>query len=244
MKKFKLFPFMLMPLALSSCGGSKFLGTYSFQLGRDSGAHLGVFATVTNKPYTYDDKTLGKIMNLRLNLGGASLGGILSDLDLNDVTIKTYYSIGKELGGDKGYVLNFGFNIEEVIEALFPDVPPPNAVYRDGDTPSEGEGDEPVIPEDWYDITPEQTSMFVYTTISKTTLVFNLPVSMDDLVFQLYWYGLDLSNIQVPSEEHDVGTHPTAEDIKHINEDLNYPATHDNKNFRDYHTLSLALTKK
>ena len=252
---------MLLPLMLSSCGANKFIGTYSFQLGRDSGAHFGVYATTTKKTYTYTDDeghtttlTGSYVMKLRLNLGGTSLGGFFDDLNINDVTLRTYYSVGKSLGGEKGNVLHFGFNIMEVAEAIFPTQPDDSdpsglTISRDGDTPGEGEGegDDPdtPIPEEYFDITPEQTAKFVYTTISRTTITFNLPVSMDDLKYQLYWYGLDLTNLDAEGlVEHEVGTHPTAEEVKYINETLDYPGTHDGNTFRDYHTLSLALTKK
>ena len=257
MKKFKLFPFMLLPLMLSSCGSNKFIGTYSFQLGRDSGTHFGVYATTTKTTYTYTDDegqsiplTGSYLMKLRLNLGGASLGGFFDSLNINDVTLRTYYSLGKDLGGEKGHVLNFGFNIKEIIETIFPSEPDtdePSGITRDGDTPDEGEGDDPdtPIPEDYFDITPQQTSKFVYSTISKTTIVFNIPVSIEDLKYQLYWYGLDLTNLDAEGlVEHEVGTHPTTEEIKYINETLDYPGSHDGNTFRDYHTLSLALTKK
>lgn len=258
MKRLKIFSFMLLPLMLSSCGSNRFIGTYSFQLGRDSGTHFGVFATTTKTTYTYTDDE-GQIvplagsylMKLRLKLGGASLGGFFDSLNINDVTLRTYYSVGKSLGGDKGNVLKFGFNIKEVIENIFPsesdDDEPSELVStnRDNDTPEEGE-DDPVspIPDDYFDITPEQTAKFVYSTISETTLVFNIPVSIEDLQYQLYWYGLDLTNLDAELVEHEVGSHPSEEEIKYINEDLDYPSSHDGKNFRDYHTLSLALTKK
>ena len=259
MKKLKLFPFMLLPLMLSSCGKNIFIGTYSFQLGRDSGTHFGVFATTTQKAYTYTDDSEQTIsldgsyvMELRLNLGGASLGGFFDSLNINDVTLRTYYSVGKSLGGDKGNVLNFGFNIKEVIETIFPAESDPDepsgivGVVRDGENPDEGE-DDPVspIPDDYFDITPEQTAKFVYSTISKTTMVFNIPVSIEDLKYQLYWYGLDLTNLDAEGlVEHEVGSHPLEKDVEYINTVLDYPGSHDGKSFRDYHTLSLALTKK
>ena len=186
-------------------------------------------------------------MKLRLNLGGSSVGGIIDDLNIDDVTIKAYYSIGKKLGGDLGHVLNFGFNIKDILEIIIPtpEEPDEGGIVR---TPDEGEGDEddPLenLPEDIFDITPEDTAKFVYSTISKTTIAFNIPVSLDDLAFQLYWYGLDLYNLESNPEAHAIGSHPITDDINHINNDLHYADTHDGKSFRDYHTLSLTLTKK
>ena len=256
MKKIKLFPFMLLPLALTSCGENKYLGTYSFQLGRDSGTHFGVYATMTNKEYTYKDEggeifplTGEKVMKLKLSLGGANIGGILDLLSNQDVSIKAYYSIGKKLSNDQGNVLKFGFNLKEIVDDILPDEeePEPSPItMRDGEVPVEGEEEDPEIPipEDLFNILPEQTAKIVYSTISKSSLVFNIPVSMDDLEYQLYWYGLDLEDLEAKPAEHPIGTHPTAEDVTYINEVLNYPATHENKSFRDYHTLSLTLTKK
>ena len=143
------------------------------------------------------------------------------------------------------------FNIKEVIETIFPAESDPDdqsglvGIVRDGENPDEGEDDPAsAIPDDYFDITPQQTAKFVYSTISKTTLVFNIPVSMDDLFYQLYWYGLDLNDIEAEITAHPAGSHPTAEDIRYINEELHYSETHDDKTFRDYHTLSLSLTKK
>lgn len=269
MKKARLFPLLLFPLVMTSCGSSKFLGTYSFQLGKNTGTHIGVYATVTNKAYTYEDAstgetlTIGKKMNIRMRLGGVKLGTFLDDIDLSDVTIPAYYMIGKELPFNQGNVLHLGFHIPDVLNILFPEEPEPetNPLPNRDDPVDPAEPSEPTdptdpteptdpesdVPEGWDDpttIPTEITARFVYTTISSTTLTFNLPVSLLDLQFQLYWYGLDLYDISARPAEHEVGTHPTKEEIDYINNELGYASAHDDTAFRDYHTLSLALSKK
>ncbi len=259
MKKFKILPFMLLPLVLNSCGKDKLLGTYSFQLGKDSGTHFGIFATVTNKNYVYtpeggEEKIMGKTMNVRLKMGTNKLGTFFDELNISDVTIPTYYKIGKELPLGKGNVFHFGFNIKDVIEVIIPEEETTdtttNPLYYEGEegtTGGEGtstDGDEDPW-EEFSDIKPEDTEKIVYSYINGTTLTFNIPVSMPDLQFQLYWYGLDIEHMDTVIDAHEIGTHPTEEDVRHINEDLKYPENHeDNVSFRDFHTLSLALSKK
>lgn len=70
-----------------------------------------------------------------------------------------------------------------------------------------------------------------------------IPVSVEDLGFQLYWYGIDLFDPLAPAPaSHPVGTHPTNDEINQINE--TFPTDHDNKVYRDWHTLAMGLAKK
>ena len=94
--------------------------------------------------------------------------------------------------------------------------------------------------------------------ITESVVNFYLPVSFEDLRYQLYWYGYDLSGdniaaaisgdeeiddpIASPDGKHSLDVHPTKEEIAAINE--HYPSTHDGEQFRDYHVLKLGLTKK
>ncbi|MCQ2742666.1 MAG: hypothetical protein MJ239_05145, partial [Bacilli bacterium] len=83
-----------------------------------------------------------------------------------------------------------------------------------------------------------------------------IPVSLNDLAFQLYWYGyrIDIQNIfesEVPVEElpqdqhHQIGTHPNTEDIKAIRETEIAKGLSVNmfEEYRDYHTLTMGLRK-
>ena len=109
-----------------------------------------------------------------------------------------------------------------------------------------------------YEVPQTITDAIFVANITGNTVNFFLPVSFEDLRYQLYWYGYDLSgeNIMeaISGEEdiedpiasidgrHSLDIHPTKEEIAKINE--HYPSTHDGDEFRDYHVLKLGLLKK
>ena len=122
-----------------------------------------------------------------------------------------------------------------------------------------------------YELPGEVTEMIFVASITSSFVNFYLPVSIEDLQFQLYWYGYDLTlaNIlaDMMSEEegenqegqegqesektdtttsvdgfHPLGTHPSKEDVAKINE--HYKDSHNGKEFRDFHVLKLGLTKQ
>ncbi len=85
-----------------------------------------------------------------------------------------------------------------------------------------------------------------------------MPVGEVDALYQLYWYGIDFAYSDEegiymqdsPHGAHEVGTHPTAEDVAKINE--TYGAAHqviaekfeiDIETYRDYYTLAMGLNK-
>lgn len=109
-----------------------------------------------------------------------------------------------------------------------------------------------------YEVPQSITDAIFVANITDTVVNFYLPVSFDDLRYQLYWYGWDLNveNIlaaftgEDETEDpiasvdgpHSLDVHPTKEEIDAINE--HYPDAHDGELFRDYHVLKLGLTKK
>ena len=109
-----------------------------------------------------------------------------------------------------------------------------------------------------YEVPQTITDAIFVANITSNTVNFFLPVSLDDLRYQLYWYGYDLSgenimeaimgdeDIEDPiasvDGRHSLDIHPTKEEIAKINE--HYPDTHGGDEFRDYHVLKLGLLKK
>lgn len=104
-----------------------------------------------------------------------------------------------------------------------------------------------------YEIPENITDCIFVAGINDKTVNFYLPVSIEDLQFQLYWYGYDLNvanffddevedPLATPEGKHPVGTHPSKEDIDQIN--THYGANHNDKVFRDFHVLKLGLTKQ
>ena len=99
-------------------------------------------------------------------------------------------------------------------------------------------------------LTPEMTEKIIYSTIADKAVNISIPVSMDDLLFQLYWYGYDLhtedgsfhfDNLPIT---HAPGSHPTAEEVAVINADATFKAHHPNVTYRDYYTVTLGLIKQ
>ena len=106
-----------------------------------------------------------------------------------------------------------------------------------------------------YEIPQEITNLLFVASLTASTVNFYLPVSLDDLEFQLYWCGFDTNLASIFDDEsesedpfvspdgvHDIDVHPTQEQINAINE--HYPDQHNGKTFRDYHVLKLGLTKQ
>ena len=79
-----------------------------------------------------------------------------------------------------------------------------------------------------------------------------IPVSFDDVYYQLYWYGKDIKiNIEqfdisiVDVTPHDLGTHPKAEEIEAINK--TFETEHQGcliSTFRDFNQVKMGLIKK
>ena len=99
------------------------------------------------------------------------------------------------------------------------------------------------------EFTPKMTEMVMYSTLDGKTIEISIPVSMDDLVFQLYWYGYDLHtedgefHFDELKTTHIAGSHPTDADIDAINADPLFKAHHPDKTYRDHYTVTLGLTK-
>ena len=103
-----------------------------------------------------------------------------------------------------------------------------------------------------YDIPEEITELIFVASITSSVVNFYLPVSINDLLFQLYWYGYDFSFENILDDDdtndngiivtaHPVGSHPSQEEIDEINK--TYLDNHSSP-FRDYHVLKLGLSKK
>ncbi len=259
---------ILAPLALASCGGDSAVGVYSFQMGKPSGAHIMTSITLRDNEVTRSDKTFGKSMTFFLQavLGDhasssedsqqsessteesfskviseesiesaiessvvsfadssasssssapKSLQDSLYDLLAEGITIEGYYTV--ENLPQKGITqLHIGFFLDEIEEIT-------------GET---------------FNLEPDVIEKIVYSEISEKSITLKIPVSIQDVIYQLYWYGFDILEFtELPLEDqHEANTHPTKEDIDRINQ--TYPDNHGGNKFRDYYTISLGLTKE
>ena len=224
MRHKKFLTLLIAPLLLTSCGKEPYVGFYSFQLGKNDGVHFGLEMNLTNDLYVPEDETKGKKFEITVNTSIFEH----TDDDSEGITTDGSYTIGDSFKKGNRVTLSFTLvdDFAEIVKALL-DI----------------------------DYTTEDIAEFLHkvvdTYVDSKNFYFNIPVSMDDLYLQLYWYGIDIHNDSGNVEEvtaHEIGTHPTAEDITTI--DAIYYGKHkDSKNeeyihFRDFHSVEIGLAKK
>lgn len=160
---------------LMSCGARSYIGTYEFQMGKNSGAHALARIELYNEDYTAGDKPLGKKMKF---YGEVSAGpkdsdvstsaepGILDNL-ASGVEMAGYYNITPERDSEREQ-LHIGFSLDQI------------------GTVSSSDSEEPI------DISHEIIEKFIFGEIDASKIYLQVPVSFTDLQMQLYWYGADL----------------------------------------------------
>ena len=209
----------IVPL-LIGCANKGPYGEYAFQMGKAKDTHIAVSLKLTKDNYDESNADKGQKFELGLDLMTSDVESSYSEILKELSPITGYYSIDKNVKVYDETRLNIGINFL-------------------------GE----------YELPTKITDLLFVASINKNIVNFYLPVSIDDLMFQLYWYGYDLSSTKWNSEEvtdddflvtpegkHDIGTHPTAEEIATIN--THYADDHDGKVYRDFHILKLGLSKK
>lgn len=263
MKKMKL-PILLVSFftLLTSCGEDSMTGKYGFQMGKESGTHFGLFVELSKEKY--DDKTQklpldAKKTTLSFNIASNDSEGIsdfLSGLEIliedpienpdtyddGVLEINGYYYKGDRVEHDGSIEIKIGLELGYIAKAIHEIEPSITIPEFDADV----------------------VEKLIYTTYSGNSLTMKIPVSFTDVFFQLYWYGTDMDYNETDGiffkeskyGKHDVGTHPTADDITKINE--TFEQDHEAlKNFlevrtedlnlstyRDYYTLGMGLLKQ
>ena len=235
---------LLCPLVLAGCGETNPDVLYSFQMGKQSGSHMTASITLKQEDYVAKEKTLGKkmVFFLQANMGATSAsseeslsseaitsasegvstiqdGGIFSDFEdflmdklADGITLEGWYSI-MEKTSDGRNRMPIGFDLGSLLPEVGESIP----------------------------IEPDVIEKLVYCETDGASIYLSIPVSVADIVFQLYWYGFDLTGF-ADVTEHPVNTHPTADDIAEINK--TYPETHGGQKYRDFHCISLGLKKQ
>ena len=220
----KLIPLLFTSLALSSCGNSNpYVGTYSFQMGKDDGTHMGISMELTDEDHNASKPELGKTFEITIK---ASMFETFSG---EDVKIAGGYTIGDQLTKDAKLVnLNYDFLTDSwtLLSALL--------------------GVEVAA-----DQTGDYLQKLITTSVTKKAFNLIIPVSMNDLALQLYWYGIDINHksgeAKCTPEAHPLHSHPTKEQIEEISKTYNGHHTDDNGDdldFRDFYTITIGLSKK
>lgn len=190
MKRKLILALSVLSLAMASCGKQGHLGTYTFQMGKNSGTHGTVSMTLKGTDYVQDAQVLGKYMTLygEAAIRGSSssssssvssteasstassksmpnIGELVADALAKGVQFDGYYRVGEDRGNGRK-LLSIGFSL-----------PLPS------DTSEEAQ---------WEDISYDIIEKFIFSEIDSNKIYLQIPVSFTDLSMQLYWYGIDL----------------------------------------------------
>ena len=223
MKKSKtlLISTVLAALSLTSCGKESYYGTYQFQMGKKTDAHIGIYMDLTGDNIEVEldgEKTNMEKFNLKLSIpeqttpeeNASLVGGLL-----------TFFEDGLFGGYKIQYIQEKDENHLTLVPVIDLNKLMEFVAEKTGEETSSSSGEsssqeEFVIPSDFIDDV-------LIATYKGEKIDVTVPVSLNDLMFQLYWYGFDIFDPteEYPLEKHEKGTHPTEEDIKKINETFN-----------------------
>ena len=254
MRKIKKCPIFLACVTslLTSCSNDSIAGTYGFQMGKENGVHFGIFITLTDTYKTVQEvsdkyKECTYTFSLDMGKDEANEGTFTSLMKMistflgqeegKDISIPGYYYKGEVCDSDGTVEVKIGLDFS-FLKNVFDELDLHNIDF-------------PVLD-------PDTIEKIVYTTYLNSVLTLNIPVSEVDVIYQLYWYGVDFSydtehGIQIIDSPYDgkPGSHPTKEIIETIN--LTYGNDHkafgelfgfDLSTYRDYYTLGMGLVKR
>lgn len=256
MKKSKFVVLPLLASFLAGCSNSSIVGNYVFQLGKTTGTHYGIYLNLTDEVLK-DEATqelLGKKMDFDFALSGingnpdpAKLAEYEAAKTVGEITLFALDTIAEESDiPEQAEIGNFSFSGYYVHNPeLVEKDDEGNVIVPIGITSLKIELDDgSVLFEDKLGITPDILDKVIYNTWSGSTFTLVAPVSFDDALLQLYWYGIDFDFTTFEfkeSEPHQVGTSPTKDDINRINQ--TYPDTHLGRKFRAFHKVHMGLSK-
>lgn len=237
-------------LLLGACASNSIAGKYGFQMGKEKGTHFGLFLELTNNYVTLESEpeTTNKykecIFTFTIKDGDGSSESITNLLnsiqgllgqDGDEVSFPAYYYKGNKVPKTDQTELKIGVDFNKIKE--FVDDTDTSIVF-------------PVLE-------PETIEKVIYTTYGGGIITMNIPVSEQDIIFQLYWYGIDMYvddegiHINEDITAHEPGTHPSMSEVEEINKI--YGDTHkelgdligvDLSSYRDYYTLAMGLIKQ
>ena len=234
---------------------------YSFQMGKEAGTHFGLFLNL--KDELYDEENISEVTNngyKEFELSFDFKNGKemednpliqeflkLFEDDEGRTTIYGYYKLLEEKNHAGERRIKMGISFSYILEKI----------------------KESMGLEDDFDFSKfdelsdiEIIQKLLYATHKDNNVNFYLPVSVQDAVYQLYWYGVDIQMYYTdPSdpetfvfnvadvEAHEYGTFPKDEEVTTINE--TYPTYHNAYNellgfdptYRTFYQLKMGLTK-
>ena len=246
-------------MALTSCGTSGYYNTYQFQMGKQNGSHIGIYMDLTKDliPIKFEEETKN-MEKFRLSLSIPSTGSSSSE-DEGETSLigglLTYFADGLE----GGYEIKYSEELENQELTLVPVLDVQGLIDQiTGGSSEEGSSSsEPSSSHEDFYVPSDVVKDIMIATYSKDSISITIPVSLTDLMYQLYWYGFDIFNPEAELEVHKHGSHPTAEDVAKINETFNSESliphvdldalvkykAFKTVNYRDFNQMTMTLKK-
>ena len=173
---------------LMSCGESTIAGTYGFQLGKETGTHFGASLVLSDDEFPSTKESGLKKFDLFISIKNgtdddSTFANILSYFqdESGDTKVLGYYKDTGEKTKSGENLLIFGLDFKYIYER-FADVyqemmGTPTTITMDD---LEGLNNSKVI------------NNLLISTYAKETVNMLIPVSVQDAILQLYWYGVDV----------------------------------------------------
>lgn len=180
MKLKRILPLLAVSFMAVSCQKQTYAGTYGFSMGKEKGTHFGIYMILTDDEVKdSSEEVLGKKFTLKADF---KMDGTAQKDDeslvmkmLSEIgEVPGYYEIGDKYDEDN-LRLNIGVNIAEL--DFFKEII--GNIEEDF-----------IIPNDFIE-------KVMFATINSTAVTLNLPVSISDFFFQVYWYGYEINFEQI-----------------------------------------------
>lgn len=224
MKRFVAF-FILLAFALSGCSHRGIEGVYSLTIGKESGTHIGVSLELLDEVCEKKADKGYKSFDLKV-LFGETPGVDESMKELLGSGVKGYYYVEASSFGEQKTRLALGItDFNDIITSLTGNA----------------------LPSDFFEL-------LLTAFIEDKKINLYVPVSVEDLQMQLCWYGIFVAysdkGLIIERPVHPIsggaekGTHPTAEQIKQMNEANKELFARADFVFRDYHTVDIELFRE
>ena len=218
----------LFPLLLG-CSNNGYAGEYVFQMGKSKDTHMGVNLTLSKDYYDVEDISKGQKFILDIDMMSSNDESQTSEEEGEEEDF-SFADLLAEMNPLEGYY------VVDKQEKIYDEKRLHIGINLLGE----------------FEIPETITDLIFVANINSKEVNFFLPVSLEDLMLQIYWYGYELDIVKIisgesddplatPDGNHPVGSHPTKDDIERINK---YYKDDHGKPFRDYHVLKLGLTKK
>ena len=230
--------FLVIPLlfSISACSGKETAaGTYSFQLGKEDGSRAAIHITLSDD-LAEDVEVEGyepKKFSIQFELGASSQGGVLGILSHLDTIVAYIEAHGFDLDAIEKLVEQ----IEEEAKKRGGQEIPVNFdgyYYLVDSVNQKGKEESRLMMGINFnflttvDVPPEIVEKVIYAVYKGDSIDVVIPVSITDLLYQIYWYGyriaslesllkpVDLSKEVSFLHHNPIGFHPSDEEINDI----------------------------